>query len=138
MVVVSSREFRANQRKYFDLARTNDVVITSRSHGSYRLVPVMEDDTLIDRATLDAKIRQGIADYEAGKVYRMNEGESTEDFLGRMISENWYVHHRIHRRCKKRPEGTQQKSATGRIQTIKTSWRSPGTPPDGYWSGGTA
>ena len=60
MVVVSSREFRANQRKYFDLARTNDVVITSRSHGSYRL----------------------------GKVYRMNEGESTEDFLGRMISEN--------------------------------------------------
>ena len=88
MVVVSSREFRANQRKYFDLARTNDVVITSRSHGSYRLVPVMEDDTLIDRATLDAKIRQGIADYEAGKVYRMNEGESTEDFLGRMISED--------------------------------------------------
>ena len=38
MVVVSSREFRANQRKYFDLALTNDVVITSRSHGSYRLV----------------------------------------------------------------------------------------------------
>ena len=28
MVVVSSREFRANQRKYFDLALTNDVVIT--------------------------------------------------------------------------------------------------------------
>ena len=78
MVVVSSREFRANQRKYFDLARTNDAVITSRSHGSFRLVPVMED----------AKIRQGIADYEAGKVYRMNDGESTEDFLGRMISDS--------------------------------------------------
>ena len=67
MVVVSSREFRANQRKYFDLARTTDVVITSRSHGSYRLVPIKEQDTLIDQATLDAKIRQGIADYEAGK-----------------------------------------------------------------------
>ena len=40
------------------------------------------------RATLDAKIRQGIADYEAGKVYRMNDGESTEDFLGRMISDS--------------------------------------------------
>ena len=39
------------------------------------------------RATLDAKIRQGIADYEAGKVYRMNDGESTEDYLVRMISE---------------------------------------------------
>ena len=87
MVVVSSREFRANQRKYLDLARVNDVVITSRSHGSYRLVPISESDTLIDQATLDAKIRQGIADYESGRVHRMNEGESSEEFLGRMISE---------------------------------------------------
>ena len=87
MVVVSSREFRANQRKYFDLARSNDVVITSRSYGSYRLVPVSSSDILIDNASLEAKIRQGIADYEAGKVHRMKEGESSEDFLGRMISE---------------------------------------------------
>lgn len=87
MVVVSSREFRANQRKYFDLARSNDVVITSRSYGSYRLVPIAEDDTLIDKATLEAKIRQGIADYEAGKMHRMKEGESSEDFLGRLINE---------------------------------------------------
>ena len=84
MVVVSSREFRANQKKYFNLARTNDVVITSRAHGSYRLVPVSQDDTLIDAATLEAKIRQGIADYEAGKVYRMSEGESSEEFLARL------------------------------------------------------
>ena len=87
MVVVSSREFRANQRKFFDLARVNDVVITSRSHGSYRLVPISEEDTLIDRDTLDAKIRQGIADYEAGKVHRMQENESTDAFLERMINE---------------------------------------------------
>ena len=58
------------------------------------------------RATLDAKIRKGIADYEAGKVYRMNDGESTEDFLGRMISEKWYVHHRFLRKRKEGPEGT--------------------------------
>ena len=87
MVVVSSREFRANQRKYFDLAHRNVVVITSRSHGSYRLVPIAEDDILVDPATLEAKIRQGIADYEAGKVHRMKEGESSEDFLGRLINE---------------------------------------------------
>jgi len=87
MLVVSSREFRANQRKYFDLARVNDVVITSRSHGSYRLVPIMEDDTLVDKSTLDAKIRQGIEDYEAGKVHRKFKNESSEAFLERMISE---------------------------------------------------
>ena len=90
MVVVSSREFRANQRKYFDLARTNDVVIISRAHGSYRLVPIMEDDTLIDKATLDAKIRRGVAEYEAGKVTRMNEGESVDDFLERFSTFGHY------------------------------------------------
>lgn len=87
MVVVSSREFRANQRKYFELARTNDVVITSRSHGSYRLVPISEEDTLIDRESLDARIRQGIQDYEADKVIKMKDNESSEEFLERMISE---------------------------------------------------
>ena len=88
MVVVSSREFRANQKKYFLLARTNDVVITSRSHGSYRLVPVAHTDTLMDQATLDARIKRGIAEYEAGKGHRMKDGESTDAFLERLIAED--------------------------------------------------
>lgn len=88
MVVVSSREFRANQSKYFDLALVNDVVITSRTHGSYRLVPVKENDMLLNEETLNEKIRQGIADYESGKVYRMREGESSDDFLGQMLRED--------------------------------------------------
>ena len=88
MVIVSSRDFRSNQRKYFVLARTNDVVITSRTHGSYRLVPIKEDDTLIDAATLDAKIRKGIAEYEQGKGHRMAEGESMEAFLERLAEED--------------------------------------------------
>lgn len=87
MVVVSSREFRANQRKYFSLARTNDVVITSRTFGNYRLIPLKEEDMLIDEEKLDAKIKKGIADYEAGKVYRMKEGESADEFLERLMSE---------------------------------------------------
>ena len=88
IVVVSSREFRANQRKYFDLALTDDVVITSRSHGSYRLVPVRESDTIIDQTTLEAEVRRGIEEYEQGKVHRMEEGESVDGFLSRMINED--------------------------------------------------
>ena len=87
MVVVSSREFRANQRKYFDLALTNDVVITSRTHGSYRLVPVKESDMLIDQNTLEAKIKRGIEEYEQGKFHKIEEGESIDVFLSRMINE---------------------------------------------------
>ena len=56
MVLVSSREFRANQCKYFDLAKTNDVVITSRTHGNYRLVPINDSDTVLSEAALEAKI----------------------------------------------------------------------------------
>ena len=87
MVVVSSREFRANQRKYFDLAKHNTVVITSRSHGNYKLVPLSESDVIIDEETLQAKINRGIAEYEQGKATAIAEGESMEDFLNRMIAE---------------------------------------------------
>ena len=87
MVVVSSREFRANQRKYFELALSDDVVIMSRSYGSYRLVPLSEDDSLVDAAELDARIRRGIAEYEAGRSHPMHDEENTEEYLDRMIKE---------------------------------------------------
>lgn len=87
MVFVSSREFRANQRKYFDLAKSNTVVITSRSHGNYRLVPISDSDTIVDDAALQSKINRGIAEYEQGKVTAIAEGESMQDFLNRMIAE---------------------------------------------------
>ena len=87
MVVVSSREFRANQRKYFELALSDDVVITSRSCGSYRLVPISEDDSLVDAAELDAKIRRGIAEYEACRSHSMLDEENSEEYLDRMIKE---------------------------------------------------
>lgn len=85
MIIVTSRDFRANQRKYFDLARTNDVIITSRAFGSYKLVPVAKEDNVIDAETLDAKIKKGIEEYNKGKVYKMNDGEDMSGFLGRML-----------------------------------------------------
>lgn len=88
MIIVTSRDFRANQRKYFDLARTNDVIITSRAFGSYRLVPVSKDDNVIDEAALDAKIKKGIEEYSKGKVYKMNEGEDINGYLGRLLNED--------------------------------------------------
>ncbi len=87
MIIVTSRDFRANQRKYFDLARTNDVIITSRAFGSYKLVPVAKEDNVIDAETLDAKIKKGIEEYNKGKVYKMNDGEDMSGFFGRMLCE---------------------------------------------------
>ena len=42
---------------------------------------------LIDQTTLEAKIRRGIEEYEQGKVHKMEEGESVDGFLSRMINE---------------------------------------------------
>ena len=76
MVVVSSREFRANQKKYFDLAQSNLVVIKSRNHGSYKLIPVDDSDFIMNEAELSAKINRGIAEYEQGKAIEMSAGET--------------------------------------------------------------
>lgn len=58
MVVVSSREFRANQCKYFAMANESDVVIKSRSHGSFRLIPVSDKDAIIDSGVYRAVRRK--------------------------------------------------------------------------------
>ncbi len=75
MVGVSSRGFRANQKKYFDLAQSNLVVIKSRNHGSYKLVPVEDSDFIMNETELLAKINRGIAEYEQGKAIAMSSGD---------------------------------------------------------------
>ena len=42
----------------------------------------------LDQTILEAKIRRGIEEYEQGKVHRMEEGESVDGFLSRMINED--------------------------------------------------
>lgn len=83
MVVVSSREFRANQKKYFMLANTNDVVIKSREHGAYRLVPVTKDDSVMTKDEFEAKIKAAKDEILAGGGIRINGREELESFLDR-------------------------------------------------------
>lgn len=86
MIFVSSREFRADQRKYLEMAQTKVVIISSKKYGNYKLVPLTEDDTVINSDELKAKIQRGIAEYEKGKTIAMKEGESSEAYLERMLS----------------------------------------------------
>ena len=45
MEVVSTREFRANQKKYFGMAsKGEDVILKSRNWGSFRLIPISQND----------------------------------------------------------------------------------------------
>ena len=57
MVVVTGRDFRANKAKYVDVAyRGEDVVVKSRV-GSFRIVPITENDIVINKRDLAAELR---------------------------------------------------------------------------------
>lgn len=50
MLVISTRDFRANQSKFMDMANSGeDIILKSRKNGSFKLVPVSEHDTLISK-----------------------------------------------------------------------------------------
>lgn len=47
MIVISTRDFRANQSKFMELAnKGEDIILKSRKNGSFKLVPVSEEDSL--------------------------------------------------------------------------------------------
>ena len=57
MVVVTGRDFRANTAKYVGVAyQCEDVVVKSRA-GSFRIVPISENDVVINKRDLSAELR---------------------------------------------------------------------------------
>ena len=50
MLVISTREFRAKQSDYLARAKQGeDVVLKSRGNGSFKIVPVTENDIVIEK-----------------------------------------------------------------------------------------
>ena len=60
MVVVTGRDFRANTAKYVGVAyQGEDVVVKSRA-GSFRIVPISENDVVINKRDLSAELRDAL------------------------------------------------------------------------------
>ena len=50
MIVISTRDFRANQTKFLNMAKGGeDVILKSRSSGSFKLTPVEEEDAVVKK-----------------------------------------------------------------------------------------
>ena len=82
MVVISSRDFRSNQSKYLGMAANGQgIVLTTRSLGSFKIVPIQEDDTLMTKEELFQKIDRGIQEIKEGKGYKVSTKEELERFL---------------------------------------------------------
>ena len=48
MTIVSARDFRANQGKYFSMVNSGENVILKSREGNFRLVPVTSSDSISD------------------------------------------------------------------------------------------
>ena len=84
MEIVNSRDFRSQMGEYLRKALSSEVVIKSRDFGSFKLVPLTEDDTLMSKEEFFAQIDRAISNLRAGNGYTMMKGESLEEFMERM------------------------------------------------------
>ncbi len=81
MQIVSTREFRANQKKYFELAE-REAVFVSRKNARPIVISVADDDDVLSKTEF-LSIQKGMEDIKNGRTYRMLDGESLTDFLKR-------------------------------------------------------
>lgn len=82
MLVISSREFRQNQKMYFEKADKGEQVIVQRGKDkAYALTPVGEDD-LYFNAEMVERIKQSMKQAEEGKTKKVTTSEEINELLG--------------------------------------------------------
>ncbi len=57
MVVVTGRDFRANTARYVGVALSGEDVVVKSRVGSFRVVPITEDDIIVNKRDLSAELR---------------------------------------------------------------------------------
>ena len=65
MIVVSTRDFRANQTKYMGMANEGeDVVLKSRDCGSFKLVPVTCEETAEEENDITEDLKEALIKFK--------------------------------------------------------------------------
>ena len=74
MVIVSSREFRDHQKKYFDLVDQNEQIIVQRGKDkAYVIVPLNDADRLSVNDQLIQTVQEAEAEYSNSKTTRIKD-----------------------------------------------------------------
>ena len=72
MLVINSREFNENPTIYFNkVDKGVEVLVKRGKNKSYKIVPTVEDDTLMSEDEFFAKIDRALKEAEEGKVKRL-------------------------------------------------------------------
>lgn len=75
MIIINSREFRDNQKKYFELALKQQVIVQQGRKHAFAITPISEDDKYFMEPKVKAEIMEGIAQHKKGKTTRVNPGD---------------------------------------------------------------
>lgn len=71
MQIVTTREFRANQKKYFDLAE-RETVFVARKNARPIVISVADDDDYPSKAEL-LSIQKGLEDIKNGRTTKIKD-----------------------------------------------------------------
>lgn len=82
MTIISARDFRRASGQYFErAAQGEDVIVKTRNHGSFRLVPITDDDTLMSKSAFLEKLQQAEQEIIEGKCRRFKTAEDAIEHL---------------------------------------------------------
>ena len=82
MLVISSREFRQNQKMYFERADKGEQIIVQRGKDkAYALTPIGEEDLYFNADMVD-RIKESIKQVESGKTKKVTTSQEINDLLG--------------------------------------------------------
>ena len=85
MLVISSKEFRDNQKNYLDkIDEGIEILLQRGKNKAYRIIPVTEDDTLMSKEAFFAKIDKSIAEARDGNLETYDTVESLKNFLEKL------------------------------------------------------
>jgi PHD/YefM family antitoxin component YafN of YafNO toxin-antitoxin module len=71
MQIITTREFRANQKKYFDLAES-ETIFVARKNARPIVISVADDDDYLSKAELLA-IQKGMEDIKNGRTTKIKD-----------------------------------------------------------------
>ncbi len=76
MIIVSSREFRQNQKKYLDLVDNNERVIIQRGNDkAYELCKEIKNDRFFNDPAIKERLSKSIHSYNKGKTIQLTDDQ---------------------------------------------------------------
>jgi len=82
MLIISSREFRQNQKQYFERVDEGEHIIVQRGRNkSYVLTPVSDDDMYFN-ADMLKRIKESVLEVQNGETKTISTSEEIKELLG--------------------------------------------------------